>query len=95
MENNQVEVAKQILENEVKKASYTYGDPFGNAGSNRKLMDYLYASVMDDSVGREEAKDWLFELYSKQGEQDKKVFQDRVDVVITAIEHLKFHNRLK
>lgn len=94
MEKNAVEVAKKILEDEVENASYTYANPFGNAGSYRKLMDYLYANIMDDSVGREHAKDWLFELYSNQEEKDQKVFQDRVDVVITAIEYLKNKGKL-
>lgn len=94
MEKNKVEAAKQALVCEVKNAPYTYGEPFGNAGSYRKLMDYLYASIMEESIGREDAKDWLFELYSNQKEKDKKVFQDRVDVVITAFEYLKNGGKL-
>ncbi len=87
--------AKLSLENEVKDYPYTYEDPFGNAGSYRKLMDFLYTSIMSDELSREAAKEWLFHLYDNQDEENKTLFQDRVDVVITAFEYLKNHDKLK
>jgi len=86
---------KLSLENEVKDYPYTYEKPFGNAGSYGKLIDFLYASVMSNELSLEEAKEWLYDLYNKQDEENKSVFQDRVDVVITAFEYLKNHDKLK
>lgn len=35
-----VETAKQALVDEVEHVSYTNGDPLGNAGSYRKVLEY-------------------------------------------------------
>ena len=37
-----VETAKKILEDEVKNAPYTNDDPFSNATSFRKIIEYIY-----------------------------------------------------
>lgn len=65
-----------------------------NAASYRKIINYLYVSVIDDNVGREEAKDWLYELYKDQPEQEHKIFRAKVDAVIGAFEYLKMNNIL-
>ncbi len=90
-----IQEAKSSLEDEVKDFPYTYDDPFGNAGSYRKLIDFLYTSIMSNELNSEEAKDWLFELYDKQDEKEKLIFQDRVDVIMTALDRLKNDNKLK
>lgn len=50
-----VETAKKILEDEVKNAPYTNDDPFSNATSFRKIIEYIYLCVVDENVSREEA----------------------------------------
>lgn len=42
-----VETAKQALVDEVEHVSYTNGDPFGNAGSYRKVLEYLYQCAIN------------------------------------------------
>lgn len=89
------ETAKEILVDEVKNTSYTNGDPFGNAGSYRKVLEYLYQSVMD-AISQSEIEEYILALYKEhQKEEEHKVFQDRVSVLVTAFYDLKTHNRLK
>lgn len=90
-----IEAAKLTLENEVNDFPHTYGDPFGNAGSCRKLIDFLYVSIMSNEVSREDAKDWLFKLYDKQSQEEKWLFNRRVDVVMAAFERLKNQGKLE
>jgi hypothetical protein len=90
-----IEEAKSELEHEVNTCRYAWDEPFGNSGSYRKLMRYLYTSVMSNGIGREEAKEWLFNLCEWQPDEAKEKFQDRVDVVISAIEHLKDCGKLR
>ena len=47
-----VETAKKILEDEVKNAPYTNDVPFSNATSFRKIIEYMYVSVIDENVSR-------------------------------------------
>lgn len=88
-----VETAKRILEAEVKDAPYTYDNPFSNTASYRKLIEYLYNSVMDN-IGKEDAKAWLYDLYKEQPKQKHEVFRERVDAIVGAFEYLKLNNKI-
>ena len=90
-----IKEAKLSLENEVKDSPYTKENPFGNAGSYRKLIDFLYTCTVSNEISREEAKDWLFKLYNGQDQKDNSIFRDRIDVIITAFEYLKDHGKIK
>ncbi len=70
-----LEDAKSRLKAETNDALYAMKNPFGNATACRKLIDYLYACVKE-SVGCEDAKGWLFELYSNQSDEEKKRIPD-------------------
>ena len=76
-----VETAKKILEDEVKNAPYTNDDPFSNATSFRKIIEYIYLCVVDENVSREEAKAWLYDLYKNQSKHDHAIFCSRVDAI--------------
>ena len=89
-----VETAKKILEDEVKNAPYTNDDPFSNATSFRKIIEYIYICVVDENVSREEAKTWLYDLYKNQSKHDHAIFCSRVDAIISAIEYLKMNNKI-
>lgn len=89
-----VETAKKILEDEVKNAPYTNDDPFSNATSFRKIIEYIYLCVVDENVSREEAKTWLYDLYKNQSKHDHAIFCSRVDAIISAIEYLKMNTKI-
>lgn len=54
-----VETAKRMLKEEVENAPYVIEESFGNAGTYRKLISFFVAVVKDDTVSREDAKEWL------------------------------------
>lgn len=89
-----VETAKRLLEDEVKSAPYTYEDPFSNVASYRKIIAYLYVSVVDDNIGREDAKAWLYDLYKNQSKQSHKIFCEKIDAIICAFEYLKMNDKI-
>nr|WP_297146815.1 hypothetical protein [uncultured Prevotella sp.] len=82
------------MEDEVKNAPYTNDDPFSNATSFRKIIEYIYLCVVDENVSREEAKAWLCDLYKNQSKHDHAIFCSRVDAIISAIEYLKMNNKI-
>ena len=55
--NGNVESTKRFLQDEVKKNKHTIDNPFGNAASYRKFVEYLYACVVSgENIA--DAKDW-------------------------------------
>ena len=57
-------------------------------------LRYIYVSVVDEKVSREEAKAWLYDLYKNQSKHDHIIFCSRVDATISAIEYLKMNNKI-
>lgn len=89
-----VETAKEMLVDEIKNTSYTNGDPFGNAGSYRKVLEYLYQCV-NSSLSPCDIEDWVCEIYRPhQKEEEHRVFKDRVNVLVTALNDLKNQGKL-
>lgn len=65
-----VETAKRMLKEEVENAPYVIEESFGNAGTYRKLISFFVAVVKDDTVSREDAKEWLCSLFSKHHQKN-------------------------
>ena len=83
-----VETAKRMLKKEVENAPYVIEESFGNAGTYRKLISFFVAVVKDDTVSREDAKEWLCSLFFKQSPKEHELFKVRVDSILTALEYL-------
>lgn len=90
-----VETAKEMLVDEIKNASYTNGNPFGNAGSNRKVLEFLYQSVKS-SISISETEEDILALYKEhQTEEEYAVFKDRITILVTVLSDLKNQGKLK
>lgn len=90
-----VETAKEMLVDEIKNVSYTNGDPFGNAGSSQKVLEFLYQSAMN-SISISETQEDILALYKEhQTEEEYAVFKDRITVLVTALSDLKNQGKLK
>ena len=90
-----VETAKQALVDEVEHVSYTNGDPFGNAGSYRKVLEYLYQCAIN-SLPPSEVVEWICNIYmTYQTDEEYRVFHDRINILATAFNDLKNHGKLK
>lgn len=90
-----VETAKEMLVDEIKNASYANGDPFGNAGSYQKVLEFLYQSAMN-SISISETQEDILALYKEhQTEEEHTVFKDRITVLVTALSDLKNQGKLK
>lgn len=85
-----LEATQRSLEEEVKNHGYTYENPFGNAASMRKLLDFMYWSCMNE----ENPRDYLLDLYKGQNPESLENFKDSVETIITVLDFLKGHNRL-
>ena len=92
--NGNVESAKNFLLDEVAKNKHTYDNPFGNAASSRKIVEYLYACVMsEENVA--DSKDWLYQLYANQSDEAKDTFRNKVELVADVLGDLKNAGKLK
>ena len=93
--NGNVESTKRFLQDEVEKNKHTLDNPFGNAASYRKVVEYLYACVVsDENVA--DAKDWLYGLYAEHNQtyEAKDKFHAQVELVADVLESLKTAGKL-
>lgn len=94
--NGNVESTRRFLQDEVERNKHTLDNPFGNAASYRKVVEYLYACVISgEDVA--EAKDWLYGLYAEHNQTDKakETFLAQVELVANVLENLKFAGKLR
>ena len=92
--NTNVESAKRALVEEIEKNHHTYANPFGNAASYRKILDYLYVCIMNNEYAAD-ANEWLYQLYKKQSNEEKAVFHAQVELVSSVLTRLKNADKLK
>lgn len=92
--NGNVESAKHFLQDEVEKNKHTYDNPFGNAASYRKVVEYLYACVVSDE-NMADAKEWLYDLYANQPDEAKETFHAQVELVADVLVKLETAGKLK
>lgn len=92
--NGNVESTQRFLEKEVQKNQHTFNDPFGNAASYRKVVEYLYACVVSGK-DMADAKDWLYQLYANQSAEAKETFNYQVELVADVLSELKRADKLK
>ena len=105
MFNKDVETAKRLLVEDVQNAPYGISEPFGHGVSERKIMEYVYACTMEN-IPATEAEEWLFDLYSnppidkataaayRQPEEEKKLFQESIRILIRGFKRLKEERHL-
>ena len=75
--------------------SYTNGDPLGNAGSYRKVLEYLYQCAIN-SLPPSEVVEWICNIYmTHQTDEEYRVFHDRINILATAFNDLKNLGKLK
>lgn len=92
--NTNVESAKRDLVEEIEKNHHTYANPFGNAASYRKILDYLYVCIMNNEYAAD-ANEWLYQLYKNQSNEEKAVFHAQVELVSSVLTRLKNADKLK
>lgn len=92
--NGNVESTKRFLLDEVEKNKHTYDEPFGNAASYRKVVEYLYACVVSgENIA--DAKEWLYNIYADQPAEAKETFHAQVELVADVLVNLKTAGKLK
>lgn len=92
--NGNVESTKRFLLDEVEKNKHTLDNPFGNAASYRKVVEYLYACVVSgENIA--DAKDWLYNIYADQPAEAKETFHAQVELVADVLDSLKTAGKLK
>ena len=81
---NEVENARKYLEADLSDNPYILEDPLGHANTNRKIKQYFFACVMsgEDIVN---CKDWLYQLYGGQTDEEKYKFTLRVDMLVNTL----------
>ena len=92
--NGNVESAKRFLQDEVEKNKHTYDNPFGNAASYIKIVEYLHACVVSGENAAN-AKEWLYDLYVNQPNEAKETFHAQVELVADVLVNLKTAGKLK
>lgn len=94
--NGNVESTKRFLLDEVEKNKHTLDNPFGNAASYKKVVEYLYACVVSDG-NVADAKEWLYGLYAENNQKDeaKETFHAQVELVADVLDSLKTAGKLK
>ena len=94
--NGNVESTRRFLQDEVERNKHTLDNPFGNAASYRKVVEYLYACVISgEDVA--DAKDWLYGLYAEHNQMNEAIatFHAQVELVASVLENLKTADKLK
>lgn len=81
---NEVENARKILEADLSDNPYILDDPIGYAITYRKIKDYSFACVIagEDRVN---CKDWLYQLYGGQTDEEKNKLVFKVDLLVNAL----------
>lgn len=87
-----VERARKKLKADLADCPYTLDNPFGHAGTYRKIQDYLFTCVVENE-DRVKCKDWLYKLYDAQTEYEKDKFVSKVDLLANAL--YDFYNYLQ
>ena len=73
MKPDDIEAAKQILEDELSTEDYTKDNLYGNAASTRKLEEYIIESVFS-GIGKGDCLDWIDFIMKKY-----EVSQEKID----------------
>lgn len=81
---NEVENARKNLEADLSDNPYNLDDPMGHAITNRKIKEYFFACVIAGEE-RVNCKDWLYQLYGGQTDEEKYKFVLRVDMVVNTL----------
>ena len=79
-----VESAKKSLEEDLNSYPQSLSDPIGFNGTKLKIKKYLYACVVEGE-DRADCKDWLYNLYAEQADDEKGRFVSRIDLLANAL----------
>lgn len=60
------ELTQKILSEEFENFAHTRNDPYSNAGSCRKLEEYIIAAVRA-KISKGECLDWIYKLLNEHG----------------------------
>lgn len=63
---------KRILEDEFRESTYVASNPYGNAGSRRKLEEYIIESVISN-VDKADCLDWIEDLQKQYGVREEDI----------------------
>ena len=80
----EIELAKQVLIDDLSHHSSSLSDPIGDARTYNKLLDYIFLSI-EEGLKKDQIIDWLYELYKDQTDAQKYKFSFQIDLLVRAL----------
>lgn len=81
---DKVEIAMKVLKSDLEDYPSVLHDPFGDARTYRKILQYLFSCVTEGK-NRADSKDYLYKLYEEQTDKEKAILISKVDLLANAL----------
>ena len=89
---DKVKIAMKTLESDLENYPPALHNPIGDARTYRKILMYLFSCVIEGK-DRAKCKDWLYQLYEKQTDDEQAILISKVDLLTNAL--YDFYDYLK